>query len=874
MRQHPCAFFLLFLGTLLSASALSFAFGIEEQLHQCRHRDSAPPVATGTIESSQYLKYTPDKRFEIQHLALDITPDFTKRTIQGEVVLKFKVIGTPLDEIRLNAVDLRVLSAGSSEKGFRQQTTNDEIIFTFSPPLATGHEGNVTVQYTAEPARGVYFRTREMGYAATQLWTQGESVESRHWFPCVDHPLAKLTSEVTCHLPAGMVALSNGRQVSAKPDEKGLTAFRWIQEKPHANYLIALVAGELEKVEEKHRDVPLEFWTTPQELPQARNSLRTTKHAMEFFETETGVPYPWVKYAQVAIQDFHWGGMENTSLTTLNDRTLYTAETENLFESNSLVAHELAHQWFGDLVTCKEWSHTWLNEGFATYYDWLWQGAFGGPNETLAALYGAAKGILSNVNETRGIVWRKYTNPGEMFNYLAYPKGAWVLHMLRSQLGPDLYRKAIHKYLERHAYGSVTTDDLRAVVEEVSGKSFERFFDQWVLGIGAPALDVNYSWDDKMGLAKITVKQTQKITEEAPLFQFPLTLQFWSKDASVEETVQVREKEEAFYISLKKAPTSVRIDPALSLLAKVNFKPTRPMLLADLADNRSIVAQLRALDQLSEKPDKEAVEKIRGALQSAEHYAVRIRATEVLQQAHSEEALAALKEAKGQSDARVRNAVLKALTGFYDTGVLQLLERCITTEKNPGVAATALRGLAAYQTPEVRSMLTKYLLKSSYKERLATGALGAIKAQEDPAMLEPLFEFLKRRSQELPSATLSLCLETVGALSRHSGSKDAGRELLLSYLNHPREQVRIAALSGLGNSEDPRAIAVLETYVNISEHKSEKAAAEKALEKIRSAQKPNEELKTVRTEISTLRDLNRELKKDVETLRKKFEAKP
>ncbi len=874
MRPHPRAFLSLFSATLLGASALFSALGSERHLEQCRHQESAPPAPTSAIESSKYLKYTPDKRFEIQHLALDITPDFAKRTIQGEVVLKFKVIGTPLDEIRLNAVDLRVLSAGSSEKSFKHQTTHEEIIFTFSPPLATGHEGFLTVQYTAEPARGVYFRTREMGYGATQLWTQGESVESRHWFPCVDHPLAKLTSEVTCHLPAGMVALSNGRQVSAKPDGKGLTAFHWIQEKPHANYLIALVAGELEKVEEMHRDVPLEFWTTPQELPQARNSLRTTKHAMEFFEAETGVPYPWVKYAQVAIQDFHWGGMENTSLTTLNDRTLYTADTENLFESNSLVAHELAHQWFGDLVTCKEWSHTWLNEGFATYYDWLWQGAFGGPNETLAALYGAAKGILSNTNETRGIVWRKYTNPGEMFNYLAYPKGAWVLHMLRSQLGPDLYRKAIHRYLERHAFGSVTTDDLRVVVEEISGKSFERFFDQWLLGIGAPALDVNYSWDEKTSFAKITVKQTQKITEDAPLFQFPLTLQCWSKDASVEETVQVREKEEVFYISLKKAPTSVRIDPHLSLLAKVIFKPTRPMLFADLADNQSIVAQHRALDQLSEKPDKEAVEKIRSALQSAEHYSVRIRAAEVLQQAHSEEALAALKEARSQSDSRVRNAVFKALAGFYDAGALQLLQQCIATEKNPGVSATALRGLAAYQTSEVRSLLAKYLLTSSYKERLATGALGAIKAQEDPAMLEPLFEFLTRRSQELPSTTLSLGLETVGTLSRHSIRKDTGRELLLSYLNHPREQVRIAALSGLGNSEDPRAVAVLETYVNISEHKSEKAAAEKALEKIRSAQKPNEELKAVRTEISTLRDLNRELKKDVETLRKKFEAKP
>ena len=874
MRNHPRAF-LSFLCVFLQIGLVQTrGFGLEELSQQCRYCEPQQQALPKAIESSKYLKYTPDKSFEIQHVALDITPDFSKQTIAGEVVLKFKVVGTPLDEIRLNAVEMNILATASSEVGFKHHVTSDEIVFNFFPPLAAGHQGQISVQYTAEPTRGVYFRTRAMGYAATQLWTQGESIESRHWFPCVDHPFAKFTSELTCHLPPGMIALSNGRQLSAEPDKNGLTAFHWLQDKPHANYLIALVAGELDKVSEQHRDIQLEFWTIPEELPQAQNSLRTTKHAMEFFESETGVPYPWAKYAQVAIQDFHWGGMENTSLTTLNDKTLYTTETENLFESNSLVAHELAHQWFGDLVTCKEWSHTWLNEGFATYYDWLWQGSFGGQNETLYALYGAAKGILSNSNETRGIVWRKYTNPGEMFNYLAYPKGAWVLHMLRSQLGPDLYRKAIHNYLQRHAYQSVTTDDLRAAVEEVSGKSFERFFDQWVNGVGAPALDIAYSWDEKTKFAKISVKQTQRIAEDAPLFQFPLTIRLSNKEKHTDETVQIKEKEETFYFSLKSAPTSVRIDPNLSLLAKINYKPARSMLLEDLSNNADIIGQLRALDQLADKPDKEAVAKIRDVLQSALHYSVRVRATEVLQQAHSDEALAALKDSMNQADARVRNAVAKALGGFYDRTALRALQSIISTEKNPGIIATSLRGLATYQDSETTPLISKYLMMPSYKERLSGGAIGALKAQEDPAKLAALYGFLEKRSGSLPSATLGACLETIGTLLRHTSHKDQGRELLLSYVQHPREQVRLAAISALGSSEDPRATTILETFANISESKPEKGAAEKALEKIRSLKKANEELKEVRNDISSLRDLNRELRKEVETLRKKVEAKP
>lgn len=874
MREKAAAFPLTLLFSLLFCFGSPSVFGNEGQAHQCRFCDTVQPPVVAAMESSKYRKYTPDKRFNIQHLALDITPDFSAQTIAGAVTLNFKAIGTPLEEIRLNAVDLKVLETSSSEAGFKYQITPEEIIFNFSPPIPVGKDAHLFIRYFTEPSRGVYFRTRQMGYAATQLWTQGESIESRHWFPCVDHPIAKFTSELTCHLPAGMVALSNGRQISVEPDGNGLTAFHWLQEKPHANYLIALVAGELGKVEERHGDIPLEFWTIPSELPQAPHSLQTTKNVMEFLEKETGVAYPWVKYAQVAIQDFHWGGMENTTLTTLNDKTLHTLETENLFLSNSLVAHELAHQWFGDFVTCKDWSDTWLNEGFATYYDWLWQGSFGGNNETLSALYGAAKGIFSNKNETRGIVWRKYDLPGEMFNYLAYPKGAWVLHMLRSQLGPELYRKAIHNYLEKHAYQSVTSDDLRAALEEVSGRSFERFFDQWVNGVGAPALEVNYAWDEKLKLAKINIKQTQKIAEDAPLFQFPLEIRLVSKNERLQQTVQIKEKNEDFYFTLKGAPDSVRIDPELKVLAKISFKPARTMLFTQLADETDMVGQLLALDQLADKPDKEAVEKIRTALQKAGYYGVRMRAAEILQQARSDEALAALLAATTQKDARVRNAVVKAVGGFYDKTALDFLSGTLASEKNPGIKATALLGLAPHQSSSVNAALAAHLMIPSYRERLSTAALTAIKTQDDPAMVGAVLDYLRKRSPSLPSSTLGLCLETLGSLQRHALDKGEIRELLLSYVHNPREQVRLSAMTALGNLEDPRAIAVLETFGSSSAYRPERSAAEKALEKIRTVQKPNEEIKGLRMEISTLRDLSRDLKKELETLKKKVEAKP
>ena len=204
----------------------------------------------------------------------------------------------------------------SSEAILDYQVTDEKIIVTFAQPVPADKEAWVKIEHRAEPTEGMYFRTPEMGYKAgdTHLFTQGESVEARHWYPCLDSPNEKFTSEITCRVPAGMTVLSNGRLVSEEKDPTtGLVAVRWLQDKPHANYLLSLVAGYFKKVEDRHRDVPLAFYTPPSEIDEATNSFCDTKDIMAFYEDEIGLPYPWAKYYQVAVNDFVAGGMENTS---------------------------------------------------------------------------------------------------------------------------------------------------------------------------------------------------------------------------------------------------------------------------------------------------------------------------------------------------------------------------------------------------------------------------------------------------------------------------------------------------------------------------------------------------------------------------------
>ena len=321
-------------------------------------------------------QYAPDRDAGFVHMSLDITPDFKQRTIEGTVTYTFNPISKPLPELNLNAAEMNILSVESSEKIQAWQVTSDSLVITFAAAIPTNHESRVTIHYSAEPEKGLYFRTPEMGYKPgdEHLFTQGEAIDNRYWYPCPDSPNEKFTTEITCHVPEDMTVLSNGRLLSSDKDSAGLKAVHWSQEKPHANYLVSLVAGYFKSVEDKHNDTPLALYVPASDIQEAPNSFRDTKDIMDFYEHEIGVPYPWAKYYQVMVQDFMEGGMENTSLTTLTELSLFTPATENLRDSQSLVAHEMAHQWFGDLVTCKDWSHIWLNEGFATFYALLYDG--------------------------------------------------------------------------------------------------------------------------------------------------------------------------------------------------------------------------------------------------------------------------------------------------------------------------------------------------------------------------------------------------------------------------------------------------------------------------------------------------------------------
>jgi aminopeptidase N len=827
------------------------------------------------IDSPDYRKYAPDRDVEVLHLALDVTPNFKQRTVQGKATIQFKPILKPIREIRLDAIDLSIESVTSPERVQAFQVTEDKLIITFVDEIAPDKEASITVTYHAEPTEGLYFRTSEMGYQEgdTHLFTQGEEIEARHWYPCFDSPNMKFTSEITCHLPEGMTSISNGRLISEEKDPAtGLVACHWSQDKPHANYLISLCAGHFKKIEDKFRDIPIAFYTPASEINEAQTSFRDTKDMLTFFEKEIGVSYPWAKYSQVCVNDFVEGGMENTSCTTLTDSTLFTDATENIRNSEGLVAHEMAHQWFGDLVTCKDWSQIWLNESFATYYETLYNEHKNGRDNMLYELYGRARQITGITNDVNAIVRRNFDNSHEMFGYLAYPKGGWVLHMLRSQLGPELYRRCIKTYLERHQYGSVVTDDLRSVIEELTGRSFDQFFDQWLYHGRQPQLDASYSWDENAKLAKLTIRQTQKVDENVVLFNFPLTIRFKGKSGTTDKQITVREREEDFYFPLEAAPEIVRLDPEYTLLAKTTFRLPNPMVYAQLADKTDSIGRILVIEQLGDRKDKETVAKLKKSLNEDAFYGVRIEAARALRSIHIDEALEALLDSKKQSDARVRQEVIADIADFYGDTAYQSAVEIVDKEKNPDVAANAIRGLGGYARPEVHDALIKCLNSESYRNELAVAAIIGMRSQDDPAYIAPLLDNLSKHREAYTSRGYAQGLSAVAYLARNEEKKLTVRQFLVERVNDKKKTVQRAAISALGTLGDPQAIAVLQTFATASKETPERSAAERAIADIRAGRKPVDDFKNLRQEVLELQKSNREMRKELETLKKTTEA--
>ena len=843
----------------------------------CRYCGRDHSAAAAAASGSAARKYAPDRLVDVRHLKIDVTPDFQQRTVAGTTTITFSPISRPVQEVTLDAEMLDVSAVDSSASLADYVVTDHHLTLLFDKPLEVGQVIDVAITYTAEPKKGLYFRTPELGYPAedTHLWTQGETHEAPHWFPCFDYPNERSTTEVICTVPAEMEVISNGKRMEEVELDDGLKSVRWLQDKPHVSYLVCLVAGKFVKLEDRLGDIELGFYVQPSLAEHAANSFADTRQILEFYQDEIGVPYPWHKYDQATIRDFNSGGMENTTITTLTHGTIFSKETENIRSSRNLDAHEFAHQWFGDYVTCEDWSHLWLNEGFATYYTHLYNEHKLGRDELLFGLWRDATGrVLTNSDDPRPIVFRGYKNAWDQFDFRAYPKGSWVLHMLRSQLGTDLYRTGIKHYLEKNALSSVVTADLLAALEEVSGRELDRFFDQWVYGPGNPKLKVRYKWLPKEHLAHVSVEQTQAAEDGKGVFEFPTKLRFIVEGSVVDHDVAVSKAKHDFYVPLAAQPELVRFDPDYSVLAEVDFDKPRKMLETQLASGHDVIGRLLAAKALGKQDSLKSVTALKNALNSDAFYGVRIEAANALEQIGSDNAYQALSDSMQQSDARVRQAVVRNVGKFYRPEALQRLVKVIDDEPNPAIVAIAVRALGKYPADQVRSRLEASLDRESFGNTIAAAAVKALGDTGDAALRGKLLRLLQSDRHDFSDRDYAEALKVMAQLWSDADDKQPPRAMLEACLRDPSRRVRSGAIDALGELGDPQAVAALQTFADREGTGRDATAAAAAVNKLHDeAPFVPREVRELRKLVTELKEEQKSLRNELNTLKAKGEAR-
>jgi aminopeptidase N len=585
------------------------------------------------VKKLPQVHYVRSRDYDMRHIALDLKFDWDKEQAYGTATITLSPLVSDMKTVNLDAGAMTInsvkLAGGKGDLQFQYDEPKTNLAITLDRVYPIGEAISFTVDYRT---KGLMV-ANTLGFGAggglkfikptpsnpnrrRQIWSQGETDYNRFWFPSYDSPNDFATTEINATVEPQMFVVSNGKLVRNKLNKDGTRTFEWEMMVPHANYLTSIVVGEYAEVKGNYQGIPVSSYVFPSELKEGEASTGKLPRMVQFFSEKTGVKYPYNKYAQTMAEGFG-GGMENISATTMTP-TMILDERELLDgTSEGLQSHELAHQWFGDYVTCREWSEIWLNESFATYMSGLWTEHERGKDSFLYnSVLGNQQASINTWNQgvRRPIVTKHYTNPDALFDTYAYPRGGAVLHMLRKHLGDDAFFKSLNHYLVSNANQPVQTEQLRIAIEETTGQSMDWFFDQWLYKMGHPIFEVTDKWEN--GKLTLNVKQTQKIDilNEYPQVEFFQTFVDIKIDDRVERVWIEPKAENVFTFNAPVQPKLISFDNESALIKELKFEKSTADLIYQLQNDKDVLGRNWALNQLGSRVKTSDVEKIEAAI--------------------------------------------------------------------------------------------------------------------------------------------------------------------------------------------------------------------------------------------------------------------
>ena len=658
-------------------------------------------------------QYTPPRswpqeprRFDLLHQRIELRFDVPHRAVMGVVTTRVAITIAPTDTIRLNAENLtidRATDARGRVLRFTQDTAR--VTVRLARRAAVGDTVEFTLQYHGVPERGLYIVPRR-----NVIWSQGEATETRAWVPTYDAPNDKTTWEFLVTVDSNMKVLSNGRLVGVAPSNGGAqNVWHWSQEKPASTYLYSVVAGPFTILHDQWRGIPVEYYTYADTLNAAWRTFGETPAMLELYSQVLGVNFPWDKYDQSIIPDFTYGGMENVSATTQTDLALHSAASEPGNSGRSLNAHELAHQWFGDLTTTADWADIWLNEGITTYMESVQEEKTRGWDAAEENWYNQQQAAMqADQNEVRSLVWGKYqgTDPISLFfSGHVYPKGGQLAHQLRHLLGDSTFWTGMKRFLTDNGYKPVTTADYAVAMEKTCNCDLDWFFDQWAYGIGYPKVHFTRHWAADLKTLHVVVAQTQLIDSLHPTYRFPATIRVITRDSVIRKSVMIAHQTDTFAIALPSAPLSFRFDEGGWLLGTVAGDQT-PAELADMAKHDlDIRGRQWALVQLAGSHDAVAAEARRFVLLNEHTEWLREEAVRGMARDSSAASRSVVASALRDPEPAVRAAALGTLTRLDAAAGLAAATTMYPTDPNDGVRSAALLTIGRAKGREALDML-------------------------------------------------------------------------------------------------------------------------------------------------------------------------
>jgi aminopeptidase N len=783
------------------------------------------PRGAGFAPTAAEEHFSPDLRLEPVHLTLNLSVDVLGRTLGVTLGMRVKARAAGVRALRLDGIDLKDLRAPRHRGGLDYDGRQLQLVW--DEPFAADEEREIELQYRIErPQSGVIFSapSPDEPDAPTFAVTDHETERARYWLATLDHPSARPSLDIHLRVDARFTALANGAQVGQQLHDDGTKTMSYSQALGCPSYLTCFAVGDFVCVEGgEHEGVPIAaFVPRPFDAEHAERTFGPTREMLAFMTRRLGVPYPFAKYFQFAANGIG-GAMENISLVSWDDRFLLDEklETEERELIDTINVHEMAHTWFGDRVVCRDFAHSWLKEGWATYMESCWLEERGGRDALDVELWSFSDTYFAEVDEryARAIVTRKYDSSFDLFDGHLYPGAALRLHMLRQRIGDEPFWAAVRDYLTSYAGRLVETDDFRRAIEARSGQSLEQFFEQWFEKPGFPDLLVSFRHDPaaREGTFEIVQKQADDKTSEGA-FTFEIELRYGFAAAPVTKRVSVSQRRTLVVVALEAAPEVLRVDPEGSVVHRLDLDPGAPVLLRQLGTSDAR-GRIQAGVLLVRHAGRQGAEAIRGAFEAERVWGVRVKWAEALGRASSEaalEALLALGETHG--DPKSLAALLRALGKYRDPRVGAVLERRLEAGLPYRAAEAALEGLGAQREQAPLERLLAAARTPGFGGFVQSGALRALGASRRVDALEPLLDAL--RSGRVPNRVRHAAAEGLGVLAATLSDRPRERaiEALVDALREPHPKLQMAAAHGLGRARAERATAALEALARQLPH--------------------------------------------------------